>query len=137
MEFDNNDILHQLERPPSKDNLSIYNIVQLVLMLILGITSAYRLYYLLFRHKLSLANLVDIIIDALIIIGLTISIFGLIGDNTGHLKGGFIIFYLGCIILLIKKIIDLFRVGFNWFYLIDLILAILLIFVITKQIQHL
>ena len=62
MEFDNNDILHQLERPPSKDNLSIYNIVQLVLMLILGITSAYRLYYLLFRHKLSLANLVDILL---------------------------------------------------------------------------
>ena len=136
MEFENNNILHQLERPPSKDNLSIYNVIQLILMLFIGISAANKLYYLLSQNYISLSNLIEIIVDILLIIGIIIIIFGFIRDNI-NFKYGFLLFYFGCILLLIKKIIDLFENESFIFSLLELMIVILIIFVITKQIQHL
>ena len=136
MEFENNNILHQLERPPSKDNLSIYNVIQLILMLFIGISAANKLYYLLSQNYISLSNLIEIIVDILLIIGIIIIIFGFIRDNI-NFKYGFLLFYFGCILLLIKKIIDLLENELFIFSLLELMIVILIIFVITKQIQHL
>ena len=136
MEFENNNILHQLERPPSKDNLSIYNVIQLILMLFIGISAANKLYYILSQNYISLSNLIEIIVDILLIIGIIIIIFGFIRDNI-NFKYGFLLFYFGCILLLIKKIIDLFENELFIFSLLELMIVILIIFVITKQIQHL
>ena len=134
MEFENNNILHQLERPPSKDNLSIYNVIQLILMLFIGISAANKLYYLLSQNYISLSNLIEIIVDILLIIGIIIIIFGFIRDNI-NFKYGFLLFYFGCILLLIKKIIDLFENELFIFSLLELMIVILIIFVsvyITK-----
>ena len=134
MEFENNNILHQLERPPSKDNLSIYNVIQLILMLFIGISAANKLNYLLSQNYISLSNLIEIIVDILLIIGIIIIIFGFIRDNI-NFKYGFLLFYFGCILLLIKKIIDLFENELFIFSLLELMIVILIIFVsvyITK-----
>ena len=135
MEFGSN-FMNDLERPPTKDNLTIYNIIELILMLCIGCAAGYNLYSVLSQFKFSLANLIEIIVDALLFIGIGISIYGFSFENNGYLKGGFIIFYFGCLILLVKIIIDWFKSGFSFSSLVELLILILLVYMINKQIQH-
>ena len=57
MEFGNNNILQILERPPNKNNLSIYNIIQIIFMIILGSLSGYKLLDVIFNRKMSFSIL--------------------------------------------------------------------------------
>ena len=136
MDFDDDNILHKLERPPSKNNLSVYTIVQIIIMLCIGCVAGYDLCSLLVNLKFSLSNLFQIVIDTLLFIGLCISAFGFLKENNGHLKGGFLLFYLGCLLLLFKLIIGFFKIGFSFSSLITLLIILCILFVITKQIQH-
>ena len=135
MEFDRN-FMQDLERPPTRNNLSIVNIIQLILMLYLGCLGGYNLFSVLSQMKFSLSNLLEILIDSLLFIGICISFYGIFVDNTGYQKGGFLIFCSGCAILLIKIIVDWFKSGFSFKSLIDLIISLFMIYIIIKQIQH-
>ena len=135
MEFESN-FMDDLERPPTRNNLSIFNIIQLILMLCLGCVAGYNLFIILIQFKFSLSNLIEIIIDALLFIGFIIGIYGLWIENDGYLKGGFSIFCLGCLILLIKIIIDWVRSGFTLSSLFEFLILLFLTYIINKQIQH-
>ena len=135
MEFDSN-IMQNLERPPSRNNLSIVNIIQLILMLYLGCIAGYNLYSILSQMKFSFSNLLEILIDSLLFIGILISFYGIFVENNGYLKGGFLIFCSGCALLLIKIIIDWIKSGFSFKPLIDLLISLFMIYIIMKQIQH-
>ena len=137
MEFGNNDILHNLERPPSRDNLSINNIIQIIMMICLGFSGGYNLYSLFKQYEFSFMNLLEIAFNILLLIGACISIFGFIISNNGYLKGGFIIFSLGCFIAIIKISVDWLKGYFNFYELFELLFAIILLYIIIKQIQHL
>ena len=135
MEFDSN-FMQNLERPPTRNNLSMVNIIQLILMLYLGCGAGYNLYSILSQLKFSLSNLLEILIDSLLFIGICISFYGIFVENNGYLKGGFLIFCSGCTILLIKIIIDWLKSGFSFKSLIDLLISLFIIYIIMKQIQH-
>ena len=138
MEFGDNDFLHNLERPPSKDNLSGYNIIQILIMAYLGCSAGYNIYSIFSSDKqVSKSNIVELAFDLLLLIGFIISIYGFLSEKNGYLKGGFILFNLGCVILLIKTFVDWVKGMFSIYHLIELLLAIFIVFVITKQIQHL
>ena len=62
-------------------------------MFFIGISAANKSYYLLFQNYISLLNLIEIIIDTPLIIGIIIIIFGFIRDNI-NFKYGFLFFIL-------------------------------------------
>ena len=137
MEFGDNDVLHNLERPPSRTNLSKYNILQIILMIYLGCSAGFNIYSILTQKQISKSNIVEIIFDSLLFIGFIASTYGFLSENNGYLKGGFIIFCFGCVILIIKIIVDWIKGMFSIYHLIEFLVAIFIVFVITKQIQHL
>ena len=137
MDFGNNNILQILERPPNKNNLSIYNIIQIILMVILVSLSGYKLFCDFFNYKISSSILFSIIIYGPIFIGFILSCYGFIKEKNIHLKTGFLLFFIGSLLLIIKDIIDIIKLDIGFASFCELIISILLCFVIMKQIQHL
>ncbi len=136
MEFGNNNILQILERPPNKNNLSIYNIIQIILMIILGSLSGYKLLDVILS-KNSFSILLLIIIYGTIFIGFILSCYGFIADKNVNLKTGFLLFFIGSLLLIIKEIIEIVKLEFDFITFCELIISMILCFVIMKQIQHL
>ena len=137
MDFGNNNILQILERPPNKNNLSIYNIIQIILMIILGSLSGYQLLCDFINLKISTSILFSIIIYGPIFIGFILSCYGFIKEKNVHLKTGFLLFFIGSLLLIIKEIIGIIKLEFGFASFCELIISMILCFVIMKQIQHL
>ena len=136
MEFENNNFLQNLERPPNINNLSISNIIQIVLMIILGCWSGYNLYLQFNPFKLTISFVLQVIIYGLLFCGLIFGFYGMLSEKNVKMKTGFLCFWVGCISLLIKVIISIFYEGINFRCLFELLFSLLLGFVILKQIQH-
>ena len=136
MEFENNNFLQNLERPPNINNLSISNIIQIVLMIILGCWSGYNLYLQFNPFKLTISFVLQVIIYGLLFCGLIFGFYGMLSEKNVRMKTGFLCFWVGCISLLIKVIIGIFYEGINFRCLFELLFSLLLGFVILKQIQH-
>ena len=68
--------------------------------------------------------------------GFVFSLMGFFSENSAQLKTGFLLYFFGCILLLIKDFIDIFKFGISFLVFIQFIIALLLSFVILKQIQH-
>ena len=136
MEFENNNFLQNLERPPNINNLSISNIIQIVLMIILGCWSGYNLYLQFNPFKLTISFVLQVFIYGLLFVGLIFGFYGMLSEKNVRMKTGFLCFWVGCISLLIKAIIDILSSGITFKCLFELLLSLLLGFVILKQIQH-
>ena len=136
MEFENNNFLQNLERPPNINNLSISNIIQIVLMIILGCWSGYNLYLQFNPFKLTISFVLQVFIYGLLFCGLIFGFYGMLSEKNVRMKTGFLCFWVGCITLLIKVIIGIFYEGINFRCLFELLLSLFLGFVILKQIQH-
>ncbi len=136
MEFGNDNFLQSLEKPPKINNLSITNIIQIVLMIILGCWSCYNLYLQLSAFKLSISFILLIFTYGLLFGGFLYGFYGMLTEKNVKMKTGFLCFWIGCISLLIKAIIDILSSGITFKCLFELLLSLLLGFVILKQIQH-
>ena len=136
MEFGNDNILQTLERPPNKNNITIYGFIQIALMIILGCWVGISLFKELPNFKLHFYILLSIFAHSIIFVGFVFSLMGFISDKSAQLKTGFLLYFFGCILLLIKDFIDIFKFGISFSVFIQFIIALLLSFVILKQIQH-
>ena len=136
MEFGNDNILQTLERPPNKNNITIYGFIQIALMIILGCWVGISLFKELPNFKLHFYILLSIFAHSIIFVGFVFSLMGFISDKSTQLKTGFLLYFFGCILLLIKDFIDIFKFGISFLVFIQFIIALLLSFVILKQIQH-
>ena len=136
MEFGNYNILQTLERPPNKNNITIYGFIQIALMIILGCWVGISLFKELPNFKLHFYILLSIFAHSIIFVGFVFSLMGFISDKSAQLKTGFLLYFFGCILLLIKDFIDIFKFGISSLLFIQFIIALLLSFVILKQIQH-
>ena len=136
MEFGNDNILQTLERPPNKNNITIYGFIQIALMIILGCWVGISLFKELPNFKLHFYILLSIFAHSIIFVGFVFSLMGFISDKSAQLKTGFLLYFFGCILLLIKDFIDIFKFGISSLLFIQFIIALLLSFVILKQIQH-
>ena len=136
MEFENDNFLRSLERPPNINNLSIPNIIQIILMIILGSWSGYNLYLQFNSFKLSISFVFQIFIYGLLFGGFLFGFYGMLSEKNVKMKTGFLCFWIGCISLLIKAIIDILSGSITLMGLFELLLSLLLGFVILKQIQH-
>ena len=136
MEFDKDNILETLERPPNKNNITIYGFIQIALMIILGCWVGISLFKELPNFKLHFYILLSIFAHSIIFVGFVFSLMGFISEKSAQLKTGFLLYFFGCILLLIKDFIDIFKFGISLLLFIQFIIALLLSFVILKQIQH-
>ena len=136
MEFGNDNILQTLERPPNKNNITIYGFIQIALMIILGCWVGISLFKELPNFKLHFYILLSIFAHSIIFVGFVFSLMGFFSEKSAQLKTGFLLYFFGCILLLIKDFIDIFKFGINFLVFIQFIIALLLSFVILKQIQH-
>ncbi len=136
MEFGNDNILQTLERPPNKNNITIYGFIQIALMIILGCWVGISLFKELPNFKLHFYILLSIFAHSIILVGFVFSLMGFFSEKSAQLKTGFLLYFFGCILLLIKDFIDIFKFGISSLLLIQFIIALLLSFVILKQIQH-
>ena len=136
MEFGNDSVLQTLERPPNKNNITIYGFIQIALMIILGCWVGISLFKELPNFKLHFYILLSIFAHSIIFVGFVFSLMGFISEKSAQLKTGFLLYFFGCILLLIKDFIDIFKFGISFLVFIQFIIALLLSFVILKQIQH-
>ena len=129
-------VTRDLERPPSKNNLSIANIIQLLFMLFVGYEAGKGLFDLFKAGRFSIIDLIKIIIDLLVLVGFVLSGYGLFTDKSDTMKTGFVLFFYGMLAVMIIFIVDWFRGGFGFGSLSEFILYAILTYVIFIQIPH-
>ena len=129
-------VTRDLERPPSKNNLSIANIIQLLFMLFVGYEAGKGLFDLFKAGRFSIIDLIKIIIDLLVLVGFVLSGYGLFTDKSDTMKTGFVLFFYGMLAVMIIFIVDWFRGGFGFRSLSEFILYAILTYVIFIQIPH-
>ena len=129
-------IMRQLERPPSKNNLTVYSIIQIILMLCIGCSSGKDLFDIFSYSKFSIIDLIKIVVDGLIFIGFLLAAYAFFVDNSDHLKKGFLLFFFGLIGWLIICILDWFRSGFGFGSLIEFLIYCFLTYIIYIQCPH-
>ena len=133
MEFGNENFLRRLERPPNIKNLSFISICQIILMLLLGCWAGFKIYQII--GKTNLFAIFQIIIYTSLTLGFLLTFYGLFTEKNASMKTGFLFFLFGCILLIIKAIYEVFS-EYKFQAFIEIITALILVFMIMKQIQH-
>ena len=130
-----------LERPPSRSNMSLWAIIELVAM---GVCALFCLMQLidLFNSNANMKNvwtILTIVVDALIVVGLVLVVYGLFcAVGAGTIRSGILCFVVGCIVelvVLIYAIVNGERLTFYGFCYI--VLLIVLAYILWRQSGHL
>jgi hypothetical protein len=129
------DAISEIQNPPSKNNISIFSIIQLLIMLYIGCDAGKEIYDLLKVGSLSWVDLLKIIIDGLVFIGMLLTAYGIFKDND-YLKKGFNLFLYGCLGLLIILVLDLIKNGFSFGSLCELLIICFISYIIYIQIPR-
>ena len=132
-----NNTMRELERPPSKSNLSLMNIIQLVLMLLIGLKAGKECYDIFSIGKFSFIDLIEIVIDLLVLVGCCLGAYGLFKDESDKLKMGFMLFFYGLIGFLIVYVLGWFKKGFEFGSLLNVILFGFVAYVLYIQAKNL
>ena len=127
--------ISEIQNPPSKNNISICSIIQLLIMLYIGCDAGKEVYDLFKAGSFSWADLVKIVIDGLVFIGMLLTAYGILKDND-YLKKGFNLFLYGCLGLLIILVLDLIRQGFSVGSLVKLLIICFISYIIYIQIPR-
>ena len=131
-----------LDMPPSRSNLSIFAIIELVVMGVVGVLCAVDLYYYFKDSRswdyLTLLKVIDCII---IVAGLVLIIVGLFCCiGTYQIRTGIICFCVGCILAIIITVIILVK-GYNKdsmiFNVCYIVLLVVLAYILWRQSNHL
>ena len=132
-----NDTMRELERPPTRNNLSLLNIIQLIIMLYIGCDSGKELFDLFKVGGFSFVDLLKIVIDGTIFIGMIIGAYGMFTDKSDSYKAGFTLFFYGCLGLIFMWILDTVKSGFSLGSFIEVLFICFVAYVLYKQISHL
>ena len=131
----------ELDRPPSRSNMGLWAIIELVAM---GVCALFCLMQLidLFNSNANMKNvwtILTIVVDALIVVGLVLVVYGLFCSvGAGTIRSGILCFVIGCIVelvILIYAIVDGQRLTFYGFCYI--VLLIVLAYILWRQSGHL
>ena len=106
-------LIRDLERPPTKDNKTVVNIIQLIIMLIIGLDAGKDLFDVFKFGSFSFVDLIKIVVNALLFCGLCLACYGYFKDERGPSKNGFLLFISGLIGELIIFVLDWLRGGFG------------------------
>ena len=129
------DFMNEIQNPPSKNNFSIYSIIQLLIMLYIGCDAGKEIYDLFKAGSFSFVELLKIFIDGLVLVGLILSAYGIFKDND-YLAKGFILFLYGCLGLLTIWVLNLIKKGFSFGSLLELIIICFISYIVYIQISR-
>ena len=119
----------ELDKPPSKANMGIVQIIELVIMGVVAILCLFDLFNML-DHGSGAWAIIAIIVDCLIIVGLVFIIVGLFcGTTTQKIRIGIYCFFAGTIIDIVCIVFFLIDApGSVDVWLVNLIKAVILVF---------
>ena len=126
-------LIRDLERPPTKDNKTVVNIIQLIIMLIIGLDAGKDLFDVFKFGSFSFIDLVKIVVNALLFCGLCLVGYGYFKDERGPSKNGFLLFISGLIGELIIFVLDWLRGGFGIGSLIEFLFIGILAYILFIQ----
>ena len=130
-------VLSELENPPSKNNITIWSIIQILIMLFIGCEAGKDLFDLFKFGSFSIIDLIKIIVDLLIFVGFLIACYAFFKDDEASFKTGYSLFLFGLMGLLILYVLDWFRKGFSFGSLIEIIIYSIIIYIILRQLKKL
>ena len=132
-----------LDNPPSRTNMSIFAIIELVIMGVVGVLCCIDLYYY-FKdgsHNWDTITVLKVIDCIIIVVGLALIIVGLFCCiGTYQIRSGILCFCIGCILAIIITILIIYykrnndSIAFNICYI---ILLIFLAYILWRQSNHL
>ena len=122
--------------PPSKSNMGLFQIIELVIMGVCGILCGMSLYDLLnSKPGMSEYLILLIVADVFIVAGLTLVLWGLFCGTSGQVRSGIICFVVGSIVFAVYII--LFAVKndgkINIYAVIDVVILVLVSYVLWIQ----
>ena len=128
-------LIRDLERPPTKDNKTVVNIIQLIIMLIIGLDAGKDLFDVFKFGSFSFIDLVKIVVNALLFCGLCLVGYGYFKDERGPSKNGFLLFISGLIGELIIFVLDWLRGGFGIGSLVEFLFVGIFAYILYYQIK--
>ena len=128
-------IMREFQRPPTRSNLSIWNIIQIIIMLIIGILKVSE-FYSSFKGNMLFTVFIRIIVDGLIILGIIIFAYGLLAEQSKFLKLGLLLFLCGSFILIFFSFFELFKEKSIIKSIFEIIIYGFISWVIFTQIPH-
>ena len=132
-----NNIMGNLSRPPSKNNISIWNIVQIIIMAYLVWCSGKEIYIIVFGGKgFTFIEILKIMIDGMVFIGFLFSAYGAIKNESYIYKKGFQLFILGCLGLLLTIINEFIKSGIIFGSLIKFLLICFIVYASFIQLPY-
>ena len=129
-------LMAELERPPSKSNLSILSIIQITIMLFIGYDAGSNLFGIFKNGRFSIIDLIKIVVDGLIFLGLILAAYGFFTDDIDKTKGGFLLFFFGLLGLLVIILLGWFKGGFGIGSLLKFLVYLFTDYVIFIQSKH-
>ena len=99
----------ELERPPSRSNMSLWAIIELVCMGVCGILCLVEIIDIFKTNKsMDVWLILKLIVDFLVVIGLCLVVYGLFcGMSANPIRSGILCFVIGCILELVILIYSL------------------------------
>ena len=122
--------------PPSKSNMGLFQIIELVIMGVCGILCGMSLYDLLrVDSKMSEYLILCIVADVFIVVGLVLVIWGLFCGTSGQVRSGIICFVIGSIVFAVYIILYAVNNGgkINIYAVIDVVILIFVSYVLWIQ----
>ena len=132
-----NSILNELERPPSRNNLTIVSIIELLIIVLIGFESVKDLFDIFKVGSYSFIDLIKIVVDLVVFVGFVLAAYAFITENGGLLKNGYQLFFYGCLGLVILSLLGLVKDGFSLGNLIKFLLLAFVVYIIHMQLKHL
>ena len=127
--------MREFQRPPTRSNLSIWNIIQIIIMLIIGILKVSE-FYSSFKGNMLFTVFIRIIVDGLIILGIIIFAYGLLAEQSKFLKLGLLLFLCGSFILIFFSFFEIFKEKSLIKSIFEIIIYGFISWVIFTQIPH-
>ena len=130
-----------LDRPPSRSNMSLFAIIELVIMGVCGVLCLIELINM-FNSNTKLNEvwtIIQIVVDILIVAGLVFVIYGLFcAPSPSPIRTGIICFVVGAILSLVSLVYQLVAgAGLTVYGLCYMILLFFLAYILWRQSAHL
>ena len=128
-----------IDTPPSRSNMTIWGIVELVIMILIGVSCAFNVMDAI-SYRMNVWNIVWFVGNAFGVAGLIFVILGLFFTGGYHFRIGMICFFVSIIIAIIYLVITILHVGQREIYfstIVYLCLDIFMAYVLWRQSGHL
>lgn len=127
-----------IDTPPSKANITIWGIVELILMVIIGLLCFFGFFDILRYSDINVWSIINLIGNGFGIAGLVFIILGLWQSNASYIKIGIVCFLVSILIYIVCLVYGILSgAGISFKNLFSLLLNLFMAYVLWRQSSHL